>query len=111
MPEYWDNIRIQHLHGTETEWGQNRNKDFIPEAGEIVIYDTDKDHVNPRMKVGDGETKLSALQFTSSDKVAVDVTTGTATTPTRKEYKIVATYDENTTGEDGVITIVLYDTE
>lgn len=109
MPEYWDNIRIQNLHGTEAEWENKPN--FKPEAGEIVIYDPDDTYKSPRMKVGNGSATLGALQFASSDKIAVSVTTGTATIPTRKEYTIAATDNEDAEGAAGVITFVLYEIE
>ena len=31
--------RIQHLHKTEAEW--NLKTDFIPNPGELIIYDAD----------------------------------------------------------------------
>lgn len=61
-PPVWKyiNARIQHKHDTATQWGLKPN--FIPEAGEIIIYDADSTH-DTRFKVGDGQTKISVLPF------------------------------------------------
>lgn len=53
--------RIQLKHDTEKNW--NKAINFIPLAGEIIIYDADENNSKPRIKVGDGQTKLSTLEF------------------------------------------------
>ena len=49
-------LRIVNKHDTAANW--NDAADFIPKAGEIIVY-TD----NKKLKVGDGTTKLAALPF------------------------------------------------
>ena len=62
--------RISQLHKTEAEWAKLSN--FIPLAGEIIIYDADNQHRYVRLKIGDGVvqddgtivgTKLKELPF------------------------------------------------
>lgn len=54
------NGRLQLKHDTEANWIKAVN--FIPLAGEIIIYDADD--VNPvRVKIGDGATKVNDLPF------------------------------------------------
>lgn len=53
--------RVSNLHKTESEW-QN-HPEFIPNAGELVIYDPDDQYKYARFKVGDGETLLKDLEF------------------------------------------------
>jgi hypothetical protein len=44
--------RVSQLHKTEAEWTKLSN--FIPLAGEIIIFDADKNHNYVRLKIGDG---------------------------------------------------------
>ena len=53
--------RVSHLHKTAAEW--NKYRDWVPEAGEFVIYDPDSETSYARIKVGDGKRKLSELEF------------------------------------------------
>lgn len=53
--------RISQLHNTELGW--QRYNDFIPEAGELIIYDSDDNYAYPRLKIGDGKTNLKNLTF------------------------------------------------
>lgn len=53
--------RISQLHKTEAEWRNLSN--FVPIAGEFIIYVQDEQHNYARLKVGDGITKLSDLPF------------------------------------------------
>lgn len=62
--------RISQLHKTEAEWSRFSN--FIPLAGEIIIFDADSQHKYARLKIGDGimhddgtisGTKLKDLPF------------------------------------------------
>ena len=62
------NTRIQNKRGTTAEWATGTAPNFVPKDGEIVAY-TDVH----RIKIGDGNTKVSALPFV--DKVR-DVTLG-----------------------------------
>ena len=44
--------RVQNKHATEAQWREAIN--FIPLAGELIIYDIDDTHSSPRFKIGDG---------------------------------------------------------
>ena len=61
MPEKNIQSRIQHKHDTEANWNQTTN--FIPKAGEIIIYDKDENYTYERIKIGDGEKNVNALSF------------------------------------------------
>lgn len=58
------NGRVTHKHDTEANWKKAVN--FIPMAGEIIIYDADATHAQARIKIGDGVTRVSALKFIDS---------------------------------------------
>lgn len=64
--------RIVLKHDTEAHWLLAEN--FIPLAGEVIIYDADEAHSLPRIKVGDGENNISALPFV--DEIAVKTING-----------------------------------
>jgi hypothetical protein len=53
--------RISHLHKTADEW--SKLSDWIPEAGELVVYDPDSQYNYARLKVGDGKKTLKELTF------------------------------------------------
>ena len=53
--------RIGQLYKTEAEW--EKYKDFIPLAGELIIFSKDENYSYSRLKVGDGKTKLKDLTF------------------------------------------------
>lgn len=53
--------RVSHLHKTEADW--NKLPNWVPEAGEIVIYDSDNNYNYVRVKIGDGKSQLSELNF------------------------------------------------
>lgn len=55
------NTRIQLKHDTEANW--NKATNFIPRAGEVIIYIADSINKFPRLKIGDGATKVSNLPF------------------------------------------------
>jgi hypothetical protein len=55
--------RIINKHDTETNW--NKAINFIPKAGEIIVYDRDENYNYERIKIGDGETAVAALPFGS----------------------------------------------
>ena len=52
--------RVTHLHKTEAEWKKLNN--WVPEVGEFIIYDPDKNYDYARIKVGDGRA-LKDLPF------------------------------------------------
>lgn len=53
--------RISQLCKTEAEWAALH--DFVPLAGEVIIFSPDKQYKYARAKVGDGKTKLRDLPF------------------------------------------------
>ena len=55
--------RIQHKHDIEANWLKATN--FVPKAGELVIYDVDSNNAAPRFKIGDGKTVVSSLPFSN----------------------------------------------
>lgn len=68
------NTRISQKHDIETNW--NKATNFIPLAGEVIIYDKDSTHATVRIKIGDGKTVVSNLPFvteliTSSDVLEI----------------------------------------
>lgn len=62
------NARISNLHKTEAEWLEY--PDFVPNAGEIIIYDSDANFNYVRLKIGDGKTTLKDLNFIVETVVA-----------------------------------------
>ena len=61
MNEKIFNTRIVHKHDTAENWDKAAN--FIPKAGELIIYDEDATHSYPRIKIGDGVKTVGALEF------------------------------------------------
>lgn len=61
MAEKQFNGRIIQKHDSETNW--NKATNFIPKVGEIIIYDTDETHTEPRIKIGDGTNVVGNLPF------------------------------------------------
>ena len=59
--------RIQLKSDTEANWNQAGPKEgssgFIPLLGELIVYTADATHPFSRLKVGDGETTVTALPF------------------------------------------------
>lgn len=55
------NSRIVHKHDTEVNW--NKATNFIPKAGEIIIYDIDEIYSYSRFKIGDGVRAINDLEF------------------------------------------------
>lgn len=55
-------------HDTEENWLKAGN--FVPKAGEIIVYDKDKNNDKPRFKIGDGESLIGNLPFFSSSSGA-----------------------------------------
>lgn len=64
--------RIVHKHDTEASWIKATN--FIPKKGEIIVYDIDSTHTYERIKIGDGETSVNALPF-STDSIVESMNT------------------------------------
>lgn len=61
MPQKKLKTRIINKHDTEAHWELATG--FIPEDGEIIIYDPDETYDYARVKVGDGETNVNSLPF------------------------------------------------
>lgn len=55
--------RIQNKHDVEANWVQAVN--FIPMAGEVIVYDQDSNYSMPRVKIGNGQTTINNLPFVS----------------------------------------------
>lgn len=55
--------RIQLKHDTEVNW--NKATGFIPNQGEIIVYDIDEAYSYERFKIGDGVQNVVALPFTT----------------------------------------------
>lgn len=64
--------RIRNKHDLEVNWQKAVN--FIPMAGEIIIYDQDATHAQPRIKIGDGTTTVNSLPFCTGMIIEVDGT-------------------------------------
>lgn len=60
--------RVQLKHDVEANWVLATN--FTPKEGEVIIYDIDSTHDQPRIKIGDGSTNVNTLPF-AVDEVAL----------------------------------------
>lgn len=58
------NGRIALKHDIEEHWKKATN--FIPFAGEAIIYDVDTNHSYPRIKIGNGSSNPEELPFVSN---------------------------------------------
>ena len=67
MAEKQFNGRIIQKHDSEANWEKATN--FIPKAGEIIIYDTDETHHYCRIKIGDGSTLINNLPFSTEEEI------------------------------------------
>lgn len=63
MPQF--NARYQQKIDTEANW--NKAINFIPMKGEFIIYAKDDAHSTERIKIGDGVTPVTQLNFVSSE--------------------------------------------
>lgn len=61
MAEKRLNTRIFLKHEIEKHW--NLATGFFPEKGEVIIYDPDDDHPEPRFKIGNGKDIPKDLPF------------------------------------------------
>lgn len=57
------NIKTRIVHKCDIEANWLKATNFIPMKGEIIVYDIDENYNYERMKIGDGETVVSALPF------------------------------------------------
>ncbi len=56
-----NNAIVSQRHNIESYWKANPN--FVPNSGEIIVYDADETYKFPRIKIGDGSTTIEALPF------------------------------------------------
>ena len=68
MAEKKVKTRIQSKHDTAANWANATN--FVPLAGEIIIYDADSTTTYPRVKIGDGTTVVGNLPFQVTKETA-----------------------------------------
>lgn len=61
--------RIKHKHDVEANWLKATN--FVPLAGELIVYDVDENNSVPRFKVGDGAKTISELPFSDGNLESV----------------------------------------
>ena len=66
------NTRIILKHDTETNW--NKAVNFIPNKGEVIIYDIDENFNYERVKIGDGVNNAIQLPFINDNYLAKDNT-------------------------------------
>lgn len=52
--------KVAHKHETEADWLLSS---YVPDAGEIIVYDEDINYNYPRFKVGDGDKIVKDLPF------------------------------------------------
>lgn len=60
--------RLQVKKDTEAHWNLARN--FIPLAGEPIVYSVDDTHMSPRLKIGDGTTYVTDLPFITANTIS-----------------------------------------
>ena len=65
-------LKTRLLMKTDTSANWSKATNFIPKAGEIIIYSDDE----RKIKVGDGLTKVSSLKFVNQDELAKITTLG-----------------------------------
>lgn len=63
--------RVVNKHDTETNW--NKATNFIPKAGEVIIYDPDTSHTKHRLKIGDGTTAVNDLSFITDEVLVTSI--------------------------------------
>jgi hypothetical protein len=63
--------RIINKHDTEVNW--NKATNFIPKAGEIIVYDKDDNFNYSRIKIGDGVTNINNLAFQSAENIPTKI--------------------------------------
>ena len=106
MAEKTLKTRIQHKHEPEANWLQATN--FIPLAGELIIYDVDETHSKPRFKIGDGVrnpdtgkvegTNVNDLPFVSDDFITNDELDTKLNNEYQEKFATVTKDGELTTG-------------
>lgn len=69
-------IKSLHTHATKEDWEQPPLKSYIPEEGEIVVYDKASEDGRDLIKIGDGKTLVNELQFSGSQVSSVNGKSG-----------------------------------
>ena len=70
MSEKRIKTRIVQKHDIEANWLKAEN--FVPFAGEVIIYDADENHNSPRIKIGNGEQYVNDLAFVNEYEAISD---------------------------------------
>lgn len=87
MAEKNFNTRMQQKIDTTENWSKAVN--FVPKKGEIIVYSDGGGVGIPKMKVGDGTTKVGSLKFIESDgklSTGRKISLGTAVSSTATEF-------------------------
>lgn len=92
--------RIIQKHDTEERW--LLTTDFIPNAGEVIIYDVDTNYNYVRMKVGDGIHNVNDLPFVDvaaiqEAKMYTDTAISTSVANWNENDEMSASYVKNRT--------------
>lgn len=87
MSEKNINSRIQHKHDIEANWLKAIN--FIPKAGELIVYDVDENYSYPRIKIGNGSQNVNNLNFVDSSNFKMCSIIGKATMKAEEDVHIV----------------------
>lgn len=95
--------RITHKHDVEANWLKAVN--FIPKAGEIIIYDVDDKYNYPRFKTGDGITSVNNLPFCKSNAIEGVILDGNKL-ETDDNKNIIMSTPTFKLDDDGVLSIV-----
>jgi hypothetical protein len=64
------NLKSVPFHATEAEW---LTKNYVPKAGEIIIYDADEEHSYLRFKVGNNSDRAHELPFELLSKAETEL--------------------------------------
>lgn len=83
-------LRITSKHGTEAQWTALKTP-YIPNSGEIIVFDADFNFTEPRIKVGDGSSSATELPFVSASEIYI----GTEPPADDSSYKIFIKTDED----------------
>lgn len=87
MAEKIFNTRMQQKIDTTENWGKAVN--FVPKKGEIIVYSDGGGIGVPKIKIGDGTTKVGSLKFIESDgklPTGRKISLGTAVSSTATEF-------------------------
>lgn len=98
--------RLQCKHDIALNWAKAVN--FTPLEGEIIVYDVDEANPIPRLKVGDGVTKVNDLKFLSCNVVYINNFTEGEGGDTSAKYNGSITADEYNS-IDSLNTIIVCD--